>query len=63
MHELTDGGSAQYKSRNCMDDVSRIHGVIRLLENFPQYFAKHRIQKDHRMLPADFLNTKLIWPF
>ena len=34
MHELTDGGSAQYKSRNCMDDVSRIHGVIRLLENF-----------------------------
>ena len=37
MHDLTDGCSAQYKSRNCMDDVSRICGELgysKFIRNF-----------------------------
>ena len=37
MHEFTDGCSSQYKSRNCMGDVSRIHGELgysKIIRNF-----------------------------
>ena len=37
MHEFTDGCSAQYKNRNCMGDVSCIHGELgysKIIRNF-----------------------------
>jgi hypothetical protein len=37
MHEFTDGCSAQYKNRNFMGDVSRIHGELgysKIIRNF-----------------------------
>ena len=37
MHEFTDGCSAQYKSRNCMGDISRMQrelGYTKIIRNF-----------------------------